>query len=101
MLNQASQKIAEWINRHRVDDLGDVIKMRGALEFELRNAQTGEIMAAYPCIMCARMIMNAGVREVVIRSPDGVLRYDPDEWRTSDQFWLDPAVLRQGAGSRE
>jgi dCMP deaminase len=59
-----------------------------------RDAHTNEILAAHPCIMCARMVMNAGVKEVVIRGPDGLLRHDPDEWRASDRFWLDPAVAR-------
>ena len=66
-----------------------------------RDARTGEITTAQPCIMCARVIMNAGVKEVVIRTPDGLVRYDVDEWRTSDRFWLDPAAARREVGSRE
>jgi dCMP deaminase len=59
-----------------------------------RDVQTGEIIAAQPCTMCARVIMNAGVKEVVIRTPDGLTRYEVDEWRTSDRFWIDPAIAR-------
>ena len=59
-----------------------------------RDVLTGEITAAQPCIMCARLIMNAGVAQVVIRTPDGLIRYEVDEWRTSDRFWTDPTIAR-------
>jgi dCMP deaminase len=35
-----------------------------------RDAKTGDLLDAAPCSMCERLIINAGIREVVMRKAD-------------------------------
>jgi len=66
-----------------------------------RDAVTGDVVVAHPCIMCARQILNAGVVEVVIRTPEGLERHQVDPWRRTEAFWVDSAVTEAEAMLRQ
>ena len=38
------------------------------------DANTGELVDGYPCMLCKRMIINSGIKEVVIRLANGETR---------------------------
>ncbi len=45
----------------------------------------GSTVEAKPCERCRRAIINAGIREVITRKPDGSIgRYDPKNWVKED-----------------
>lgn len=51
------------------------------------DAKTGErLSVSEPCAMCKRMIINAGIKEVVTRNGDSINRYDVQEWVKEDEF---------------
>lgn len=42
-----------------------------------RDAKTGEILQhTEPCSMCKRLIINAGIKEVICREGDEIVKYD-------------------------
>jgi len=44
------------------------------------DVKSGEIVAAHPCFLCSKMLVNAGVERIVIRIPgDEALSLDPVE----------------------
>lgn len=68
------------ISAARRDMLGGTLYLVG------RDAQTGELVDATPCAMCRRLIMNAGIREVVARTADDRISITPvREWAENDE----------------
>ena len=34
-----------------------------------------------PCLLCRRVIINAGIKQVIVRNGDGrIVHYDPQDW---------------------
>lgn len=51
------------------------------------DAKTGErLSVSAPCAMCKRMIINAGIKEVVTRNGNDVNRYIVQDWIKEDEF---------------
>ncbi|MDR2606000.1 MAG: cytidine deaminase [Oscillospiraceae bacterium] len=48
--------------------------LEGTLYLVGRDAKTGELLDAAPCSMCRRLIINAGIREIICRNADGNFR---------------------------
>lgn len=44
------------------------------------NSDTGEVIDAKPCKMCRRMIINAGITEVVVKEKNSTRRYLVQDW---------------------
>lgn len=73
------------IHAARVDMLGSTLYLVG------REMQNGEYVEnASPCSMCKRMIINAGISNVIIRSDSESFRHIVvhDEWVNSDDSLL-------------
>lgn len=49
------------------------------------NVKDGKIAEAKPCKMCKRMIINAGIEEVVVKTPGGKKSYSIEEWVVNDK----------------
>lgn len=49
------------------------------------DAKTGEIIPAKPCKMCKRMIINAGIKTVIVKNVDGFKLYDVKSWLTDTE----------------
>jgi dCMP deaminase len=64
--------------RAGVSVLGGVMYLYG------ENVKDDSIAEAKPCKMCKRMIINAGIKEVVVKTPKGKKMYSIDEWITND-----------------
>lgn len=46
-----------------------------------KDVKTGEILEnTEPCLMCKRMIINAGIKEVITRNREGNNRFLVDDW---------------------
>lgn len=43
------------------------------------DAKTGKIVEILPCFLCAKMIINSGVSEVIIRMLAGAVHFTPSE----------------------
>ena len=51
------------------------------------DAKTGErLPVSEPCAMCKRLIINAGIKEVVSRNGDCIYRFNVDDWVKEDEF---------------
>ena len=63
-------------------------KMIGATLYLVgHDAKTGErLPVSEPCAMCKRMIINAGIKEVVARHGDNIHRYAVEDWIQEDEF---------------
>jgi len=48
----------------------------GTLYLATIDPKTGEVVENWPCSMCARLLVNAGVREVSMLRPDGSIATD-------------------------
>ena len=57
----------------------------GTLYLYGENVSDGSIAEAKPCRMCKRMIINAGINEVVVKTPEGKKTYSVKEWVTNDK----------------
>ncbi len=68
------------ISAARRDTIGGTLYLAG------HNAKTGELLSdAAPCSMCRRLIINAGIVEVVCRVGENeYVKYDVDEWIKQD-----------------
>ena len=68
------------ISAARQDMIGSTLYLAG------RDAQTGEILTdTTPCSMCRRLIINAGIRQVVSRTgPDEYTVTNVDDWVAGD-----------------
>ncbi len=67
------------ISAARNETLGATLYLVG------RSAENGEIIAAMPCHMCRRMILNAGISKVICRkTADEYDIIDSDEWIKND-----------------
>jgi dCMP deaminase len=73
--------------RAGVSVLGGVMYLYG------ENVKDDSIAEAKPCKMCKRMIINAGIREVVVKTPDGVKAYSIGEWLKNDKGMYGPEDL--------
>ena len=49
------------------------------------NVKDGGIAEANPCKMCKRMLINAGIKEVVIKTQKGKKIFDVHEWVVNDK----------------
>ena len=51
------------------------------------DVKTGKrLSVSEPCAMCKRMIINAGIKEVVTRNGDSINHYDVQDWVKEDEF---------------
>ncbi|MBR7091821.1 MAG: dCMP deaminase family protein [Clostridia bacterium] len=68
------------IHAARNDMLGGVLYLVGV------DAKTGQLVEnASPCSMCRRLIINAGIRTVIVRnSADAYTEYDVQDWVLHD-----------------
>lgn len=53
---------------------------QGDIYIYRENASTGELEDAYPCFICKKMIINAGLNKVVCSTPEGIRIYDVGDW---------------------
>ncbi len=69
------------ISAERKDMIGATLYLVG------KEVDTGEFIEnAMPCSMCKRLIINAGIKDVVIRDDDNNYRtYDVQEWIDNDE----------------
>jgi len=65
----------------------------GVLYLACVDAKTGELVPdVRPCKMCTRLIINAGLREVVVREgPERYTRYSVRDWVEADTGRVDPS----------
>lgn len=56
----------------------------GTLYLYGENVKDDKIAEAKPCKMCKRMIINAGIEQVVVKTPDGKKTYSIEEWVVND-----------------
>jgi len=69
------------IHASRLDMMGATLYLFGI------DARTGQVVAdAEPCRMCKRMIINAGIEQVVIQAGEGQIR------RVQVQTWIDNSL---------
>jgi len=40
-----------------------------------------------PCKMCKRMIINAGIEEVIINTKDGMKKFKVEDWVKNEPSW--------------
>lgn len=52
----------------------------GTLYIYGENAKDGSIAEADPCRLCKRVIINAGLRYVIARKKEGIVRYSVKKW---------------------
>ena len=50
------------------------------------NTDDGSLCGAFPCVVCLRMIINAGIERLVYRDADGSLKveYPQKDWKDDD-----------------
>ena len=67
--------------------------LEGILYLAARDAKTGELLSGIrPCKMCTRLIINAGLREVIVREgADRYVRYRVADWVAADDGKVDPS----------
>jgi dCMP deaminase len=68
------------ISASRKDTIGATLYMVGV------NAKTGEIEAgSTSCMMCKRVVINAGIEKVIVREPDSKYsEYSVEDWINND-----------------
>lgn len=55
--------------------------LRGKMYIAGHDAKTHNLVEAHPCSMCKKMIINAGIKEVIIRKADGgIKRIKVEKW---------------------
>ncbi len=52
------------------------------------SSVNGECVPAEPCFLCCKLMVNAGVKRIVIRTPDGNKMYDPERL-----YWIREAEV--------
>jgi dCMP deaminase len=57
----------------------------GTLYLYGENVKDGSVAEAKPCKMCKRMVINAGIREVVVKTPKGKKIYSIEDWVVNDK----------------
>lgn len=65
----------------------------GKLYLYGENVSDGSIAEAKPCKMCRRMIINAGITEVIVKTPSGEKGYVVDDWVKNDKGIYGPEEL--------
>jgi dCMP deaminase len=59
------------------------------------SKDTGEVYNARPCKMCTRLIINAGIKTVIVRETEnGVKTYNVEDWVKDD----DPDITKTMSG---
>ncbi|MBN1896433.1 MAG: cytidine/deoxycytidylate deaminase family protein [Candidatus Aenigmarchaeota archaeon] len=56
----------------------------GTLYLYGENVEDDSIAEAKPCRMCKRMIINSGLKDVIVKAPQGEKTYSVDEWIKED-----------------
>ncbi|MFH7880695.1 MAG: dCMP deaminase family protein [Candidatus Aenigmatarchaeota archaeon] len=56
----------------------------GTLYIYGEDAKTGEVVEALPCNRCKRILINAGIEKVVIKTKDGYRIIETKEWVKED-----------------
>jgi dCMP deaminase len=57
----------------------------GTLYLYGENVKDGSIAEAKPCKMCKRMIINSGIKQVVVKTPEGKKSYSIEDWVVNDK----------------
>jgi len=53
----------------------------GVLYLSAGDAKTNEIIDAEPCKMCKKLIINAGIKEVIAKTKDGNINiFNVEDW---------------------
>ncbi len=80
------------IHASRAQTLDSVMYLAGI------EVATGQPTAnPQPCLLCRRVIINAGIRQVVVRNGEGrIVRYDPQDWIDQEN-----EAARQGRAAPE
>ena len=59
------------------------------------SKDTGEIYGGKPCKMCTRLIINAGIKTVIVREKDNsITTYEVEDWIKND----DPDITKNMSG---
>ena len=56
----------------------------GTLYIFGEDVKTKEVCEAMPCARCKRVLINAGIKEVVIRTKNGITKVNVEEWIKED-----------------
>jgi len=56
----------------------------GTLYLFGENVKDDSIAEARPCKMCKRMIINSGIKSVIVKTPDGKKMYSAEDWVVND-----------------
>jgi len=56
----------------------------GTLYIYGEDVKTNSVVEAIPCNRCKRIIINAGIREVIIKTENGIKRIDVKDWIKED-----------------
>jgi len=57
----------------------------GALYLYGENVKDDTIAEARPCKMCKRMVINAGINKVIVKSAEGKKMYSVEDWVVNDK----------------
>lgn len=57
----------------------------GALYLYGENVKDDTIAEAKPCKMCKRMVINAGLNKVIVKSAEGKKMYSVEDWVVNDK----------------
>ncbi len=58
----------------------------GTLYIVGKNGKTGEYTVSRPCDRCKRVLVNAGIKEVITKNKEGkIIRYSPEEWAAEEK----------------
>jgi dCMP deaminase len=73
---------------------GEILNADMYLYAAKKGAKEGEFVKAYPCLLCKKMIINAGIRKFIGNDPDGSFTvYEVKdwvrEWNKSEDITLD------------
>jgi len=44
------------------------------------DAETGKLIDTFPCFICKKMIINAGIARVICSTPEGIDTYPVEDW---------------------
>ncbi len=65
----------------------------GTLYLYGENVGDDSVAEAKPCKMCKRMIINAGIRKVIVQSPEGAKEFSTEDWVKNDKGIYGPEEL--------
>jgi dCMP deaminase len=61
-----------------------VTVLNGTLYLYGENVKDDTIAEAKPCKMCKRMIINAGIKTVIVKTSEGKKMYSVEDWAVND-----------------